>query len=56
LLRQAELALSQAMRIFLVLAPPASHNANYEPVVEGPTITLAARHAKVRREGYAKRM
>ena len=36
------------------LAPPASQNANYEPVVEGPAITLAARHAKVRREGYAK--
>ena len=35
-------------------APPASHNAKLQPVVEGPAITLAARHAKVRREGYAK--
>jgi hypothetical protein len=36
------------------LAPPASHNAKLEPVVEGPAITLTARHAKVRRDGYAK--
>jgi hypothetical protein len=33
---------------------PASHNAKLEPVVEGPAITLAARHAKIRRDGYAK--
>ena len=33
--------------------PPASHNANCEPLVEGPAITLARRHAKVRRDGYA---
>ena len=31
---------------------PASHNANLDPVVEGPAISLAARHVKVRREGY----
>jgi hypothetical protein len=36
------------------MAPPASHNANLDPVVEGPAISLAARHVKVRREGYAK--
>ncbi len=35
-------------------APPASHNANLEPLIEGPAISLAARHAKVRREGYVK--
>ena len=35
-------------------APPASQNANLEPLVEGPAISLAARHTKVRREGYAK--
>ena len=35
-------------------AHPASHNANLKPLVEGPAITLAARHAKVRREGYVK--
>jgi hypothetical protein len=35
-------------------APPASHNANLKPLVEGPAITLAARHAKVRRAGYVK--
>ena len=27
-------------------APPTSHNANLEPLVEGPAISLAARHAK----------
>jgi hypothetical protein len=31
-----------------------SHNANLEPVIEGPAISLAAVHAKVRRAGYAK--
>ena len=36
------------------LAPPASQNANLEPLVEAPAISLAARYAKVRREGYAK--
>ncbi|MHB1821285.1 MAG: hypothetical protein ACYCTL_01710 [Acidimicrobiales bacterium] len=36
------------------MAPPASHNANLEPLVEGPAISLAAAHAKVRREGYAR--
>jgi hypothetical protein len=35
-------------------APPATHNAKCEPLVEGPPIALATRHAKVRREGYAK--
>ena len=44
----------RARSLVVGLAPPASHNANYEPVVEGPAITLAARHAKVRREGYSK--
>jgi len=38
----------------ITMAPPASRNANLEPLVEGPAITLAARHAKVRREGYVK--
>ena len=27
---------------------------DFMPVVEGPAITLAARHANVRRDGYAK--
>ena len=36
------------------LAPAASQNANLGPLVEGPAITLAGRHTKVRREGYAK--
>jgi hypothetical protein len=35
-------------------APPASQNANLEPLIEGPAISLAARHAKVRRDGYAR--
>ena len=35
-------------------APPASHNANLVPLVEGPAISLAARRAKVRRAGYAR--
>jgi hypothetical protein len=34
--------------------PPASHNANLVPLVEGPAISLTARHAKVRRDGYAR--
>jgi hypothetical protein len=29
-------------------------NANLEPLVEGPAISLAARHVKVRRVGYAR--
>jgi len=36
------------------LAPPASHNANLEPLVEGPAISLAGLHAKVRREEYRR--
>jgi len=36
------------------LAPPASHNANLEPLVEEPAFSLAARHAKVRRDGCAR--
>ena len=35
-------------------AHPASQNANPGPLVEGPAITLAGRHTKVRREGYPK--
>ena len=35
-------------------APPAPQNANLAPVVEGPAISLAARHAKVRRDGYRR--
>jgi site-specific DNA recombinase len=35
------------------VAPPASQSANLDPLVEGPAITLAGRHTKVRREGYA---
>lgn len=31
-------------------AHPASHNANLEPLVEGPAISLPAIHAKVRRQ------
>ena len=38
----------------LASRPPASQNANLAPLVEGQAISLAARHAKVRREGYAK--
>ncbi|MGH9101797.1 MAG: hypothetical protein ACRDYD_02260 [Acidimicrobiales bacterium] len=35
------------------VAPPASQNANLEPLIEGPAISLAARHTKVRRAGYS---
>jgi len=31
---------------------PAFHNPNLTPLVQGPTIRLAQRHAKVRRDGY----
>lgn len=33
---------------------PGSQNTNLEPLVEGPAIRLAARHTKIRREGYLK--
>ncbi len=36
------------------VAPPASQSANLDPLVEGPAITLAGRHTKVRRDGYAR--
>ena len=35
-------------------AHPASQNANLLPLIEGPAISLAAIHAKVRRDGYAE--
>jgi hypothetical protein len=35
------------------VAHPASQNANLEPVIEGPAISLAARHTKTRRAGYS---
>lgn len=35
-----------------VAAQLASHDANNSPVVQGPVISLAPRHAKVRRVGY----
>ncbi|GAB3724561.1 hypothetical protein GCM10027590_28150 [Nocardiopsis nanhaiensis] len=31
---------------------PARHNANLQPVIEGPQIELLPAHAKVRRDGY----
>ncbi|MDA8311130.1 MAG: hypothetical protein M0Z46_11065 [Actinomycetota bacterium] len=33
----------------------ASQNANLEPLIEGPAISLAVRHTKVRRDGYRRR-
>lgn len=33
---------------------PRAPNANLEPLVEGPGIRLAARHTKIRREGYRR--
>jgi len=35
-------------------AHPASQNANLVPLIEWPAISLPARHAKVRREGYRR--
>ena len=35
-------------------APPATQNANLEPLVEGAAISPAALHAKVRRAGFVK--
>jgi len=46
--------LQRAKSLVTGSALPASHNANLEPVIQGPAITMAARHAKVRREGYVK--
>lgn len=43
-----------AKSLVVGLAPPAFHNANLEPLVEGPAISLAARHVKARRDGYAR--
>jgi hypothetical protein len=34
--------------------PPASFNTNLAPLIEGPMISLAPKHAKVRREGYRR--
>ncbi len=45
--------LRRAKSLVVGVAPPASHNANLEPLVEGPTISLAARHTKARRAGYS---
>ncbi|MDA8358441.1 MAG: hypothetical protein M0Z95_19615 [Actinomycetota bacterium] len=45
---------SPAKSLVVGSAPPTSQNANLEPLVEAPAISLAARYAKVRREGYAK--
>ena len=45
---------SPAKSLVVGLAPPASQNANLEPLVEAPAISLAAPHTKVRREGYAR--
>lgn len=45
---------SNAMKALAAdVAPPASHNANLEPLIEGPAISLVARHTKVRRAGYS---
>jgi hypothetical protein len=33
---------------------PTDHNANPTPLVKGPMIQLAMRHAKIRRDGYRK--
>ena len=41
----------QGKALVIESAPPASHSANLEPLLEGPAITLAARHTKVRRAG-----
>lgn len=38
----------------MVGAHLASQNTNFDPVVEGPPISLMGLHAKVRREGYAR--
>jgi hypothetical protein len=37
------------------LMPPTSQHMNLPPLVEGPAVELAGRHAKVRREGYRRR-
>lgn len=35
-------------------AHPASFNTNLAPLIEGPVISLAPKHAKIRREGYRR--
>jgi hypothetical protein len=35
--------------------PPTSQHTNLLPLIEGPAVRLAGRHAKVRREGYRTR-
>jgi hypothetical protein len=37
------------------LAPPTSQHTNLPPLVEGPVVRLAGRHAKTRRAGYQRR-
>ena len=46
--------LEVATSVKIISAPPASHNANLESLVEGPAISLATLHTKVRREGYRR--
>jgi len=35
-------------------AHPASFNTNLAPLIDGPVISLAPKHAKVRRQGYRR--
>ena len=44
---------SPAKSLAVGLAPPASQNANLEPLIEGPAISLAPPHTKVRRARYS---
>lgn len=47
-------ASTEQIRWWAVLAHLALQNPNLGPFLESPAISLAARHAKVRREGYAR--
>ncbi len=38
------------------VAPPALHNTNLNPLVDGPMVQLVAIHGKVRRSGYLKQL
>jgi hypothetical protein len=52
-LKSEELTVLEAGTTPENLAHPASQNANLEPLIEGPAISLSDLHTKVRRAGYS---
>jgi hypothetical protein len=53
--RRAQELPDQKLRTMAGLVVPTSQHTNLPPLVEGPVVRLAGRHAKIRREGYQRR-